>query len=181
MVRPDLLDYSIKGSGHPHAVELLLKHRLVVAELQLTPGDRLKPALELTKDKVPCRFQLPIQINCRQNALKKVRQQGPLPTPAGLLLPPAESEISPELQPAGQSVQLPCRHQMAADFREFALRQVPEREIQEFSDNETQDRVAQKLERLVIGQRLAGRGGLVDVRSVRESPVQQTEVLEAVA
>ena len=94
----------------------------------------------------------------------------PLGTPL-ILAPVAQSQQFRQAQTQRQRVQSLLAHQVGAYARQIALGQAAQLGIQHISHGQTQDRVAQEFQALVMLDRKA---------AVRERTAQQVGVLESV-
>ena len=134
---------------------------------------------ELAGDEPARRLDAAVEIDCREQRLVAVGQQRLFPPPAGLLLAFAEQQMLADAQTLGLPRQRRRRHQRRLRLRLLAFVELGELVKEQIGDDESEQRVAQELHRLVVDDPAAD--VLVGARRVRHRVLEQPAVLEAVA
>src|SRR5262249_58400423 len=91
-----------------------------------------------------------VQIDRRNERLIAVGEQRLLAPPSGLLFPAPEQQVLAEVQPLRLARQRRRRHERRLRLRLLALVEAGKLAEEHVGDDETQQRVAEKLHRLVV-------------------------------
>ena len=125
------------------------------------------------------RLEAAVEVDRRDQRFAGVGQQRLLAAAAGLLLAAAEDHVVAEPELLGHLGERRGRHQVGLDLRLLSFGVRRERAEQRLGHDQAEHRVAEELERLVVGD--AAARILVRLRLVRQRVLEQAAIAEAVA
>jgi hypothetical protein len=152
-------------------MQALLEPGLVVSQLKFVTVILFQMISKLVQNEGSGRLHTAIQINGGDDTFEGVSQDGLSTSPSCLLFVVAQPEIPPQTQASGQVGQLGPGDEKGTGLGELSFGSIRVGEVQGLTDDQFQNRVPEKLERLVV---LSRRFSFVSERSVGESPLQNT-------
>src|SRR5436190_2817157 len=150
VIRADLLHDAVLRQLKSLPLRQLLQRRLVVLEQQIFGVDRFDVLRERALDQRARRFDAAVEVNRGDHRFEKIRQQRLFLAAAGLLLAHTEIDhfthsIASRLLGEACGTDEICLH-----FRQRAFVECRELLEQDVADDEAEDGVTEKLERLVV-------------------------------
>jgi AI-2 transport protein TqsA len=172
-------DQRIGRGRKPGLLADLLESRLGVVDRLRLGLDRLERRLEQAADEGPGRLEAAVEIEGARQRLEGAGQDRDLLPSAALLFAAAEEDGFVELDGPGELGQGQRARRRRLELRELALAPLRKGVEEELRGDEPDDRVAEKLELLVVVRRLGAR--FISVGAVGQGLLEQPAVPEHMA
>ncbi len=178
MLRAPLLDHDVTRLGPLVGLQVFLQRRLVVVEGKGVDAFLQPVAQDELVDEPPCRLDSTVQVQSRDQSLQCIDQYRTLGAPAAAFLTAAQLQVAAQIQLPGNRQQEGGAHQMCLELGELSLGVRGEALQQPRAHQEPKNRVAKKLQLLVVGRSNAP---FVGQRAMGQSLAQQFPLPEGIA